>query len=223
MSETKVKKVNKMKVAVISLAVALVVAIGGMVGIYAASQQSVGAQFSVKYSIEDNVAVGIAACSINAYDYGDWSKFEYFQINNTTPTENNPYELGVNSENTGNLSLVGDDYEIDHVMPRIFYFFFKNLTDVSIRVVLTDNSLVEAPIMVSYAYGDYDDGYMSSYKNIFQLDENKSYYIDIPADKMFFFELAIGMNGDPNKSASYISNAENGLSFNIIQTPATTA
>ena len=221
MAEKKTKKINKMKVAVISLAVALVVAIGGMVGIYAASQQSVGAQFSVKYSIEDNVAVGIAACSVSAYDYGDPTKLEYFTINGTTPTENNPYELGVNSENTGNLSLVGDDYEIDHVMPRIFYFFFENLTDVSIRVALTDNSLVEAPIMVDYAYGDYNDGGMSN-KTMFMLDENKSYYIDIPADKMFFFELAIGMDGsNPNKSASYISNAENGLSFNIIQTPTT--
>ena len=61
MAEKTKKKINMLVIAVITLSVALVAAIGGIFGVYAALQQNVSTSFSVSYSIGDNVAVAIGA------------------------------------------------------------------------------------------------------------------------------------------------------------------
>ena len=83
MSKEKTKTNNKFKIATIILAVALLVAVGGIFGVYAATQQNVQTSFSVTYSIGENVAVAIGAynqnsnncCRDNCYVYGQQRGF----------------------------------------------------------------------------------------------------------------------------------------------------
>ena len=60
-NEKAIKSSNKMKIALMSLVFVFVLAIGAVVGVYAATFQGVNSQFNVKYEVGNNIAVKVTA------------------------------------------------------------------------------------------------------------------------------------------------------------------
>ena len=135
MSEVKEKKkFNKLTIAVIVLAVALVAAIGGIVGVYAATQQNVSTNFSVGYSIGDNVAVAIGACYVPSDGSGTPTWFT--PSTPLTKQENNLYTINANEVNDTPY-LEGDHFTYSGIGYDEVRFYFENISDQVIRVAYT--------------------------------------------------------------------------------------
>ena len=213
MAEKKTKKINKMKVAVISLAVALVVAIGGMVGVYAASQQTVGATFTVSYSIGDNVAVAIGAKAMNT---SDMSKEEWFTSTWSKTTDDGLFVLDTTLTDDAKLSLTGDDYSLGTTDAQIIFFYFRNLTDKYLEVRWEDNSKKTDGLDVTYYICSANtlDGAPNVLReaiDVLDLSPNTTLALGV--------SMTINSSDALNKNQSYSSDGtkEGGISFSIYQ------
>ena len=221
MSETKIKtkkKVNKMAIAVVTLSLALIAAIGGIFGVYAALQQNVNTTFSVQYSIGKNVAAAVGvAVRENAND----PPISYFTCSNssisTIPEDSHLYELSATSNNL-NATLVGADTTMERATQSIdIGFYFKNLSnEKAMTVTLTDN--VEPVNM----WLEYVGGYQSSttyfdlnaFEDYWTAEETNVITVTVAAGQMYCIVIALHCS-EANKSASFISTAEKGVSFAI--------
>ena len=223
MSETKIKtkkKTNKMAIAVVTLSLALIAAIGGIFGVYAALQQNVSTTFSVQYSIGKNVAVAIGAQARNTIT-GDAVAFEADP--SLSKNESNLYTIGVNDSNknvnlhlpassNGILSITGAAVGIE------IQFLFENISSNTLKLTVTDNCTRVGGIAAYYSYH-----YGNLNNKVFLDDLSES--IEIPAGQMCAFIVSVylanledeGARPDINKSASYTSDENGGLSFKIEQ------
>lgn len=240
MSEGKVKKVNKMKIAVISLASALVLAVGGMVGIYAANQQTVGASFTVKYSIGDNVAVAVGAMTTQGYwDTSMFVKASWFDGKTTngngtiSPSADHGglYILNATEVQDRGFVLENDDISFQNVTGKLclIMFCFENLSDSAIECTITDNCDISPNMNVgydafSYSYDDetfaWDDLQgRCAYQWEHAAPVPPEYFngqLIINPGQMGFFLIEMTVT-DENKSAYYKSEGENCLSFSFQQ------
>ena len=223
MSKEKVKSNNKLKIAVIVLAIALVAAIGGIFGVYAATQQNVNTAFSVQYSIGKNVAVAIGARTGNtSTGMGNFIWFEA-DTNIEKNDETNLYEIGVN-DNDQNLNLhLPEEYNgvlsiTNSSQGQALSFYFQNLSSTDINVTVQDNCTVVGDLDVYYYYDILPTSTPLDY--IFAGTETDlSSPITIKAGELceLFIMVYFPEDADVNKSASYTSDANGGLSFRFEQ------
>ena len=228
MSEAKVNKVNKMKIAVVSLACALVLAIGGMIGIYAASQQSVGASFTVNYSVGDNVAIAVGANIRGPYSTGSEKGYDWFSQSGTLETnENGLFILNAAEQNDNNLQLSYPDINMtpDGIYPvAIMAFYFENIGEGTIQAVFTNKSDIKnmsitywlEPIVISEDDPEKDIAHVNHFPgmNVIELDENNSYTFEIQEGQIMCLAM-VSVVANQNKNAHYISEGENGISFSF--------
>lgn len=221
MSETKVKKVNKMKIAVISLASALVLAVGGMIGIYAATQQSVGASFTVKYSIGDNVAVAIGGAVRRS---GNEDVESWFTCSNSSVNkyqgDPNLYEISAVQGNDLEATLVGGNITVENPSKTVdVCFYFMNLSDEkSFSVKFIDNI---QPVNMQYTIlGAYQDSTTRFDTMPFEVYAGDGVIYtescEVAPGALFCFVMEV-MCVDQNKSASLVSDATKGISFVVEQ------
>lgn len=97
MEQTKSKSSKKLKIAVIVLAVALVVAVGAIFGVYAATQQNVSTNFSVRYSVGDNVAI---KATTYIYDHDTFVGDGNYSYANVNESIQELYSVQYNVNNT---------------------------------------------------------------------------------------------------------------------------
>lgn len=234
MSEVKVKKVNKMKIAVVSLACALVLAIGGMIGIYAASQQSVGASFTVNYSVGDNVAIAVGATIRRTYA-GEYEWFE--QSGDLDQNEHGLYIINATEQNDNNLQLTKGNFDLEIIesQPNLAFvsFYFESIGEGTIQASVTDNSQIKN-MSVQYYVGELDFPEGPSQEEVlealgfahysllpvdpvndaFTLDGNKSHSFIIEEGKIVVLTMVMVVESE-NKSAHYISEGDTGISFSF--------
>ena len=226
MSETKIKtkkKVNKMAIAVVTLSLALIAAIGGIFGVYAALQQNVSTTFTVQYSIGKNVAVGLNAMAICGNDDPVWLESDpnIYDANNdkgpiykvSANDQNRNLQFVLPEEYDGVLSLTATDNGYGITCECFMQFYIQNLSDKTIKVTVTDKGIKTDNITTVYQSGKVEevgqDDYYTSVPAINVMTFN------IPAGELYMFRLVIYGNQsfDGNTSASYTSTAENGISF----------
>ena len=212
MSKEKTKTNNKFKIATIILAVALVVAVGGIFGVYAATQQNVQTSFSVTYSIGENVAVAIGA---NSTPYGGSST--WFTSDVGTKKSNNLYEIYANMSNA-NPKLTGGDI-VDNGSGIALSFYFENISDVKLKIALT-STIVPNNYMVNIIKGVVSttekNPFNSMSDNTFTGYLDSSVPIEVNAGEIVCVAFLLDPS-DYNKSATFETTDTTGISFNIQQ------
>ena len=232
MSETKVKKASKMKIAVISLACALVLAVGGMIGIYAATQQTVGSTFTVSYSVGDNVAIAVGANIHGPYSTDSEKGYDWFSQSGTLEkNENGLFVINATEQNDYGLQLSLSDINMEMqswggIGVVMFAFYFENLGEESILATVTNNcdiknmnvgyyldtiTVPEDAIDQDIASTNYVPG---SNDQETGFDENNECSFLISEGQIWCF-VAVVTVVDENKSAHFKSTAENGLEFSF--------
>ena len=216
MAKEKAKSSNKLKIAVIVLAIALIAAVGGIFGVYAATQQNVNTSFSVQYSIGKNVAVAIGAKTSATPYNGAWNWVWFEADKELTKNANNLYEIGINKtdqdlslalpeENNGvvNISVQAD---------QLIVFYFENLSDKAINCTMSDNCTIDEGLGVNRYYGFTTDTTTPPVDATTRVDLSKS--IQIPAGQICVIYIQVGLDGTEfNKNLSYTSDENGGISF----------
>ena len=224
MSKEKIKTNNRLKIAVIVLAIALIAAVGGIFGVYAATQQNVKTSFSVQYSIGKNVAVGL---NVGAFD-GGGNVITYFESDSSILEETDVgplYKVGINDDDRNLSFTLPEDYngvvDLDDSYMSSWYctdirFYMQNLSDKAMNVQFTDNSTIEGDLQVMYIAGKVTQVGLTDFE---APPSRPTGSFQVPAGELWCLIVSIqsGQNFDVNKSASYISTAENGLSFKFEQ------
>ena len=235
MQEIKSKKNNKMKIAIIVLSIALIVAIGGIFGVYAATQQNIKSSFAVRYSIGDNVAVALGAKTVLHGTNDDPLWF-------TTPTEyimeneNGLYVIPAAANDTYFEGLEIGDLSLPSINQwRWICFYIENLSDeYAITLTFTDGAITNPETQnmdVMYAACEVDntvemptnkqvldeEGYPdTSFNPHISLDENNQYSVTIQPGSIYAIEIGVGVyDGDINKAAAYVSDDNGGIAFKI--------
>ena len=226
MSETKIKtkkKVNKMAIAVVTLSLALIAAIVGIFGVYAALQQNVSTTFSVSYSIGKNVAVAIGAKTGNTQTAASGFVWTWFEADTTlTKNSNNLYEIGINNNNQNlNLHLPSANNGVlnlsGNMESQLIVFYFQNLSSSAINVSIADNCTIVGDIEVSYTWGSFENvsNFPQGMDRLTSLNEPQT----IPAGMIGELTVGICLSGraNLNQSSSYTSDSNGGLSFRFEQ------
>ena len=227
MSETKIKtkkKVNKMAIAVVTLSLALIAAIGGIFGVYAALQQNVSTSFSVSYSIGKNVAVAIGA---------NWCKNDQNRAVTwfTSSGGGSSYKEHLTAleapAGNYNLNMQGADMIMNTATDGFWVsFYLENISESTIKVTFIDGALTNPEsqgITPSYFVAEVSDintfACMASSAETFSLTkEANQKTFTIPAGEIYSVQLMLYVDYEYiNKSANYISNANGGIAFVIEQ------
>lgn len=237
MSNEKVKTTNKLKIAIISLSCALVLAIGGVIGIWAASQQTVSSTFTVNYSIGENVAVAVGARAgypTDAYTEGRFSS------STTMPTCSHGhgfYAMNVADNSHEDLSLVGGNFgiNVDSQIPFFVNFYIENLSDEALSVTVKNDAYINnlwheyylMDISLPEGYPTSDIWSIDCYGPSRQIwlnevtDEDagntySTYTFQVDAGEIIVFQIAMGIM-NKNKNANYTCDADNPISFEFVQ------
>ena len=224
------KKKNKLLIAMCAMCVAFLGIIGALVGVLAASTQSVGSLFSVNYSIGDNVAIAFGAYSYVIDGSGSRTSPSWFTANQSIGQGNGDlYMFGVGSPQNTSLALISDDISLpDDNSQAFIYFLFQNITDKPIECVVTDNCEFSSNALVGRMYGTVplqNPGYYSkqdlqtdsTYQtSIMSLDKNNSYSFVLQGGQMGVVGIHLGIM-NPNITGYYRSTAEKRISFSFQQ------
>ena len=233
---------NKLITAVCVMCVAFLAVTGALIGVLAASTQTIGSVFSVGYNIGDNVAVAVGACFQDMAGGTTW--FEGTSSNgtgtiNTSTAYAGLYQINVTEtvdrgftlNGSGiiapeeNNSYIGDTYGVG-----VINFFVQNLTEQKIQCVFTDNCEITNLEVVytsasDFPFTSYTKEYLEEVSNAngigayleeFSLDENNSYTRVVESKGLCVFEIWFCVE-DPNFSASYESSMLNGISISVTQ------
>ena len=228
------KSNSKLKIAVVIMAVALIAAVGGIFGVYAASQQNVKSSFSVSYSVGDNVAVKATTYLL---DYNTASGIEsldeiysvQYNVNDTkviksadgTVLEEVPeqnvtlsaeqrfihfvYEIENLGENSVVIEINWSDY---------FSYLSEGATD-NIKnckfSVIDEEVAGESADIIDFA-DKYTGGWGVEACDYYHLQSD--YSITLQGNQKYFVAVAIGVD-DPNKDALCTSDETTGLEFTI--------
>lgn len=221
-----IKSNNKLKVAVAVLSLALILAVGAVVGVFAAMQQNIGTRFSVSYTIGSNVGVAVGAVVRQKLSDEEYWFSDSYGLS-TDNDEPNLYVLDAIRENM-NISLEGpditfsDDYEQNHDYNEILIcFYFKNLSNEdSITVNFYDNCTIENMI-VQYHEGTVE----STSSDDLTVYNIGSYYPDSgSSSSSYSMTVEPGEIGcilidiycyNPNLSGTYESTSSGGILFTI--------
>lgn len=229
------KKNKKYIIAICALCIALVVAVGGAIGIYAASTQSVGSSFVVNYDVGNNVAFKIRA--FIQYE-GDEA---YSEIGTMQYNVDGSVDGSIAKQNivfTTEKSKARILYVLENLNDNDMYFTVRwndiqdykdanyGTTEKMSNVYISWNtgghtygppgmSLEEAlefQASLGFAGLQTDPDGNALYINAPIGDEFASYRIPVNEDDYFFFGIQIGV-ADLNKNAYCTSEGEDGLTF----------
>ena len=224
----KKKQKKKVSVALVAMSMAFLGTAGALVGVLAASTQSISSTFSVSYSIGDNVAVAVGAnsCRMTARDEKTW--FTATGAMSSSPDYNDHLYTLWAPGGDYNLALQGGSLETNATNQLIVSFYFENLNDEnSVSGKFIDGALTNPAthnMMTAYFGGVVDDintfpldiygseGYDGSFDPYFRLDKDNSYTFEIPPESIYCITIMFDP-ADVNKTSDYISNADGGLSF----------
>ena len=206
MSKAVLKQNKKLKIALVILSVALLLAVGGIFGIYAAMQQTVQTSFSVAYSIGDNVAVAVGANS-QPYD----GNSTWFTANQGIKQANNLYALGAGHKDDQNIKLTGGNITFP-AGDGYLKFYFENLSDEkSIKVTVT-NTIV--PLNM---YTQYIGATVPSTEGMdFETSPTDNTTFTVAPGKIYLFAIVL-FPLDQNRKATFETTETTGISFLVQQ------
>ena len=222
---------KKLIIAVVALCVALLCVVGALIGVYAASTQSLKSTFNVNYS----VGSGIAAKANATYEVGGVTK------NMTTDGKaeaqdgsNTILEFNVNDSNTtpGALSIP-ENVELSTTNQSIlFVFYFQNIGEKTIQVSTTWIPELNSEYK-NIKWGYQQDKYEVGSTSIPEINITTTSYSDesvIDVEKSigtYIYGTELSTNGEivriafkvevdnPNMSAYFKSTETNPLTFNL--------
>ena len=229
------KQKNKLLIAMCALCVAFLGVIGALVGVLAASTQTVGTSFSVGYSIGDNIAMAIGA-NYKISDSPDFTNKDTVWFEGSSNSANVYEDKGLYRIDTIQTSDVGlllstDDISLANTSETcLISFIFQNNCDKTIAGKLTDNceistndniwinrGVAKLTLNENYTQEDLERAVLGlSQGTNFTLDEENSYSFTIEPGEVVAVSFFIFL-GNPNYSAYYKSTAENGISFSFSQ------
>ena len=225
MAKENIKSNKKFTLTVTALVVALLFAIGGIIGVWAASNQTVSSSFSVSYSIGDNVAVAIGA----KYGKQNNQSFtpEWFTVAESQKNEKGLYVIDAPIPVDVKANLQGGNYSTDATELAYVCFYFENLSDeVSLQGVFT-NGAIENPETRNIHYMYFGSVVDSVEKTpldmiaqtqedpLFTLNEDNQYSFVIPPQTIYCIQMRVEPN-DPNQSAKYMSNENGSVGFSFV-------
>ena len=247
----KAKSNKKFLFTIISLSIAVVCALGGIIGIWAASSQTVGSTFTVTYDIGKNVAIAVGASAQTCRDTNTNSPIQWFTPSNTSLTTNSNglYQLNAIEQTDLGLSLQGSDFDLNYGEVKCITFYYQNISSATIRATLTNNSTssgmsvrhfvqdfaevfsgaepAEGWNMLGDISSSVGDMYACCFLNsdaMVTLDSNNSTTFEIQPNVVMCYtiEISVDESTSGNASAYYISNAENGISCAFVNVDTTT-
>ncbi|MBQ8908787.1 MAG: hypothetical protein IJY90_00645 [Clostridia bacterium] len=196
MEKVKMSATKKLTVAVISMAVALCFVVGGLIGVWAAAQQSVGSNFEVKYEVGALVAANVTAkyqkVGGDPVAMGEGITFNANDVQGATS-----YDKLSASE------VIALDKDTQSVT---FTYTFKNLGETAYTVTLADNATRDN-VTVVYSSVDAEGNFKPVNVPALAGDEGS----DVDA-----VEITITVSiTDANKSASYKSAEGNAIVWTL--------
>lgn len=212
MSQTKtMSSSKKMTIAVICLAVALFLALGAMIGVFAAGNQTVGSNFKVSYTATNVAATVSAKYQLNdADDQPTGNATEMNSVSFTAAEEST-------TKNVDNASQINLALATPSV--TFTYTFKNNSTSVPFTVTLTDGALKDN-VSVTYKAGKYtttgsgEDLEWVEPASYAALVDNQ---ITVGASEQWAIQITVKIT-DTNSAAKYVSDSSNFLSWALNST-----
>lgn len=230
MSKEIAKSNSRLKIAVVALACAFILSFGGMIGIWAATQQTVSSSFTVSYSIGDNVAIAVGANSRSPYHSREATWFT--SSDGYADYKDHLISLYAPETSDRKLELVGGDLQTTPTGGLRIAFYFENLNDEApvagkfidgartndethgMECIYHGGVVSSLEVLPDDIYSS--EGYTGTPDPAFILNEENdyTYEFEIPAQSIYCVSIIVMPAGDNvNKSAKYVSNANGGISF----------
>ena len=210
-------KYKRMKIALISMAVAMVIFIGGAIGVFAAISQSMSTKFTVKYSVGQNVGVSIGTPCWKTFSMPNrWEtssgEFYITSMGGTPPMDQDEGWYKLDADRTEDYYLsaeaTGDNTEEIMLVYEdclIVCFYFRNLMDKDIQVSISDYATKENISIYHY----------------YKIIEDSSYFLD-PYDtsyeSLFYAHIESDYSGDTRIETSFtLAGGEMGVFAIVVQ------
>lgn len=195
MEQTKAMSSNKkLTIAIVAMAVALLAVVGGLIGVWAATQQTVQTSFNVQYSIGENIAATVTA--------------SYATVDNKqTDTKSETFDA-TTAEQTFSLAL--GDITLDPTNTSVtFTYTFKNNSAVAFTATLTDTSKA-ANVTISY---DGDTDTTQEVTSTTASAVNGTTSVAVGANATATVTITVAVKDVNASTASYVSDATNGITW----------
>ena len=212
------KKKNRLVVAVVVLSVALIAAIGAIIGVYAATQQNVSTSFTVSYDVGKNIALKVTS----SYQIAGEDKVTLDEVKFNVPEASQTKTVSI-----PNITLTGDKPYVD------FSYRFETLNDQEIALDVFWENLLENSenIKISATYYFMGNTGVTIWAEVnpdnaslggapFNLSSNanttSNTFPIIPTNGWNYIQCDYRFQiDDVNKSAYITSSAEGGLTFSF--------
>lgn len=219
------KVVNKLKIAIIIFVVALLIVLGGTIGIYAAIQQTIQTSFSIGYTVGQNVAVAVNAKVVKTLtdddgnilpDNENSTWFEGKFGNNQTPAKqaNNLYVLPAAVTDDSKLTLTGAP--VTFVDTYVYLcFYFENLNNEYSLNINYSNTIVSDK-MNAYSFGGSTESTNEFGTSPDTLPIDSGDVFTVAPGEIYCLYLTLTPKTH-NQSALYETTSTTGISFTIQQ------
>ena len=155
------KQNRKFIVAICAMCIAFLGVVGALVGVLAASTQTIGSNFNVSYDIGENVAIAIGAenrlatvaaqTDPNAW----WAPSESLS---QCACHHGLYAINANEAQDKNISLNGGNISMASGDLVQVNFYFENLSDKPVEVTIDNYSQASETLWLEYYWGKIDIG-----------------------------------------------------------------
>ncbi|MBQ8908786.1 MAG: hypothetical protein IJY90_00640 [Clostridia bacterium] len=194
MAQAKANK--KFKVAIASMAIAFVAVVGGLVGVWAATSQTIGSSFDVQYTVNGAIAGNITATYKTAADDTATTFGEHnFDVTASDPTAENKFNK--------QFTIADEELELSATNQSVvFTYSFYNVGETEFTAKLTDTCAQQNVEVVYEVDGEE-----------VELTDN-AYTVTVPvtandADSAVVVTITVSI-ADVNKSAWYTSDVDAG-------------
>ena len=218
MSAEKTISIKKFRITIVIFAVALLVAVGGIFGIYAAMQQTVTTSFSIGYSVGKQVAVAVNARIVpvingsSDYENATWFTGKDKNNNTLTPAANNLFAINASESEDKGVNLSVPKNTFGSPMPHLC-FYFENLSNEKSIMVTVTNSIVPNNLTVNAFGGVVPSTEVIDSESTMPLSTNQ---LPIPPGMIYcYFLVFVPIN--ENVSGSFETTDTTGISFSIQQ------
>ena len=144
----KKKTKNKFMLAICAMCVAFLGVVGALVGVLAASTQTIGSNFNVSYSIGENVAIAFGAVNEKGGEEADppawWTA--------TGASKNNKgfYVVNANESQDLGVSYLPQNINLEGI--TLINFYFENITDKPVELTIENRSVISPTIGSDYTW-----------------------------------------------------------------------
>ncbi|MBQ8444664.1 MAG: hypothetical protein IJX25_04860 [Clostridia bacterium] len=213
MEKQKMSATKKLTIAVCSLAVALCVVAGGLIGVWAATQQSVNTTFNVQYSVGQHIAARVSA----AYQVGT-------QDTVATAAETSMGEISFDTTAAEHESatdyhqITGSTINLtpDKTYVLFTYTFENTSASTKFTATLTDTSMA-SNVTVKYN-NDESKVVNATSTEAAELAQTNVVSVTVEAGQTVEVEVLVNVYNVNNTTASYVSNTTNGVLWALAYT-----